>query len=82
MSDSFVDRVLVPGDYIQQLIEHKLGPALEGEPVGPASIALITLTAIVLEPEIPMERLQEVVLAMSQQFALALMETPPNSKVN
>jgi hypothetical protein len=82
MADEIVDRLFVPGDYIQKLIETKLGPALEGEPVGPASIALIALTAMVLEPEIPLDRLQEVVMTMSQQFALALMDTPPNSKVN
>ena len=82
MADEIVDKVAVPGEYIQKLIETKLGPALEGEPVGPASIALITLTAIVLKPEIPLSELQVVVKTMSQQFALALMDMPAKSKVN
>jgi hypothetical protein len=58
----------------QRIIEERLLPALEGEPVDYSLMAIFTLAAMLMKPEISSEELAASVHDMSQHLSLSLMD--------
>lgn len=58
----------------QRIIEQRLLHALEGEPVDYTLMALFTLSAMLMKPEVTSEELAAAVHDMSQHLSLSLMD--------
>ena len=79
-SPAAVDHFEVSGEALQTIIDTKLGPAVEGLPVPHAILAMLTLSVLILSPDIPIEKLQTIV--QSQSEALVLSVVPTSGSVN
>ena len=66
----------VDGSVIQQLMYEKLMPACEGEHTGHAILALLTLSVIMMKPDVTTEQLRNCVMGMSEHVVLQLAEIP------
>jgi hypothetical protein len=73
--------VTVDGRDIQRLIYDRLAPAVEGEPLSHAVLSMLTFAVLLMRPSIELEKLQEVVMAVSEHMVLA-MGDPSNTSVN
>lgn len=74
---ALIETVEVDGETIQQLMYEKLMPACEGEHTGHAILALLTLSVIMMKPDVTTEQLRNCVMGMSEQVVLRLAEVEP-----
>lgn len=73
---AIIETVEVDGSVIQQLMYEKLMPACEGEHTGHVILALLTLSVIMMKPDITSEALKNCVMSMSEQVVLQLADIP------
>ena len=71
-----VQKISVSGAELHNLIFNKLAPACSGELLDHAVLAMLTLSVMMMRPNISHERMQEVVLKTSETLVLNLMDVP------
>ena len=59
MAPHTVYRMQATGEEIQDIIKIKLAPAIDGEPMSIAILGMISLSILLMKPDITLERLQE-----------------------
>ena len=72
--------IVIDGEDIQRLIFNKLGPACEGEQLSHAVLGMLTLTVLLLKPQVDIAQLQECVKGTSEYMMMVLSE--PVGEVN
>lgn len=65
-------KIEASGKDIQALILAKLGPAVEGEPVSLAVLSMLSLSILLMKPDITVEQLQDCVLSTSSYMITCL----------
>lgn len=71
-----IQQVSVDGKDIQRLIFDRLMPAIEGEPLGHSVLSLLTLSVLLMRPDIDIEKLQDVVMSTSEHMILSMTDMP------
>lgn len=75
-------QVTVEGAALQPIIFDKLMPALLGIPHDHGVLAMLTLCAIIMRPNIEPEKLHEVVMKTSEALVLNLSDDVPAGEAN
>ena len=74
LTDTPITHVRISIQETQRIVEQKLLPALEGEPVDFTLMALFALAGLLMKPDISPEDLAEAIRDMSQHYSLVLMD--------
>lgn len=69
-----IQKFAADGKAIQQLIYGRILPTLDGEPLGHCVLATIASAVILMKPDIDMDKLQEIITAVSQTIILHISE--------
>ena len=67
-----IQSVEVDGRDIHALIFNKLRPAVQGEQISHSVLAMLTLSALLMKPDIEIEALQDIVMDTSKHMLLQL----------
>lgn len=70
-----IHNVIVDGADIQRVVFDRLVPALEGEAFELQVLSLITLSVLMMKPNIDFDQLQEVVMSVSEHMMLLIADS-------
>jgi len=62
----------VSGEEVKDLIEEKLGPAVDGEAVPLAILTMLTFSIMLMKPDIDVEELKDIVMSTSGHIIQSL----------
>lgn len=72
---SQISHIEVEGEVIQDLILRKIAPAVQGERKAHAILALLSMSVMLMKPDVEVETLKDTVMHMSETMILNLAET-------
>lgn len=71
----FLQSITVEGKEIQRIVFDRLMPAIEDEPIEPSILSLIIFAILMMQPDIPTEKLQEVLLSTTEHIIMMIAPT-------
>lgn len=75
-------RVQVSSQKVAQLVFEKIFPVMQGEPEDAMVMSLICAAALVMRPDCPTAKLQDVIMDMSAHLIMRLQDEVPQSEAN
>ena len=75
-------RVSVDSKKVAELVFDKIFPPLQGEPLDAMVLSLICAAALAMRPNLPPQRLQQVIMDTSGYLINQLMDEVPASEAN